>query len=175
MENSAQWEEKSLRPPWLSGKTITENDSWSNHADSCCSWLIGKCFYSSFLLFFFFWRGVDLVGLEGAGVASHWQPTFPCALCPQMRSGEMAANIARELAEHTRNHLYAGDIAYSVSAMVQLVNLLDVQLRNLTPGGKDSAARSLNKVRAARHVRRAFSWAWQHCGSHARGLGRRRQ
>lgn len=64
-----------------------------------------------------------------------------------MKSGEMAANIARELAEHTRNHLYAGDITYSVSAMVQLVNLLDVQLRNLTPGGKDSAARSLNKVR----------------------------
>lgn len=60
----------------------------------------------------------------------------------------MAANIARELAEHTRNHLYGGDIAYSVSAMVQLVNLLDVQLRNLTPGGKDSAARSLNKVSA---------------------------
>lgn len=33
--------------------------------------------------------------------------------------------------------------------MVQLVDLLDVQLRNLTPGGKDSAARSLNKVRNA--------------------------
>lgn len=30
--------------------------------------------------------------------------------------------------------------------MDQLVGLLDVQLRNLTPGGKDSAARSLNKV-----------------------------
>ncbi|TNM93918.1 hypothetical protein fugu_002094 [Takifugu bimaculatus] len=30
--------------------------------------------------------------------------------------------------------------------MVQLVDLLDVQLRNLTPGGKDSAARSLNKL-----------------------------
>lgn len=59
----------------------------------------------------------------------------------------MAANIARELAEHTKNHMYAGDITYSVSAMVQLVNLLDVQLRNLTPGGKDSAARSLNKVK----------------------------
>ncbi|KAL8202560.1 UNVERIFIED_CONTAM: hypothetical protein K2H54_018665 [Gekko kuhli] len=29
--------------------------------------------------------------------------------------------------------------------MDQLVGLLDVQLRNLTPGGKDSAARSLNK------------------------------
>jgi len=67
-----------------------------------------------------------------------------------MKSGEMAANIARELAEHTKNHLYAGDITYSVSAMVQLVNLLDVQLRNLTPGGKDSAARSLNKVKMER-------------------------
>ncbi|MED6254549.1 Adhesion G protein-coupled receptor L3 [Ataeniobius toweri] len=30
--------------------------------------------------------------------------------------------------------------------MIQLVDLLDVQLRNLTPGGKDSAARSLNKL-----------------------------
>lgn len=30
--------------------------------------------------------------------------------------------------------------------MAQLVELLDVQLRNLTPGGKDSAARSLTKV-----------------------------
>lgn len=34
--------------------------------------------------------------------------------------------------------------------MVQLVDLLDVQLRNLTPGGKDSAARSLNKVGGVR-------------------------
>ncbi|NXL76306.1 AGRL3 protein, partial [Leptocoma aspasia] len=85
-----------------------------------------------------------------------WEPQGPdlsnCSspwinhITQKMRSGEMAANIARELAEHTRNHLYAGDIAYSVSAMVQLVNLLDVQLRNLTPGGKDSAARSLNKA-----------------------------
>ena len=30
--------------------------------------------------------------------------------------------------------------------MGQLVELLDVQLRNLTPGGEDSAACSLNKV-----------------------------
>jgi hypothetical protein len=65
----------------------------------------------------------------------------------QLKSGETAANIARELAEQTRNHLNAGDITYSVRAMDQLVGLLDVQLRNLTPGGKDSAARSLNKVR----------------------------
>ncbi|XP_040338509.1 adhesion G protein-coupled receptor L3 isoform X25 [Herpailurus yagouaroundi] len=64
----------------------------------------------------------------------------------KLKSGETAANIARELAEQTRNHLNAGDISYSVRAMDQLVGLLDVQLRNLTPGGKDSAARSLNKA-----------------------------
>ncbi|XP_036271088.1 adhesion G protein-coupled receptor L3 isoform X11 [Pipistrellus kuhlii] len=64
----------------------------------------------------------------------------------KLKSGETAANIARELAEQTRNHLHAGDITYSVRAMDQLVGLLDVQLRNLTPGGKDSAARSLNKA-----------------------------
>ncbi|XP_010218340.1 PREDICTED: latrophilin-3 [Tinamus guttatus] len=74
----------------------------------------------------------------------------------KMRSGEMAANIARELAEHTRSHLYAGDITYSVAAMVQLVNLLDVQLRNLTPGGKDSAARSLNKLQKRERSCRAY-------------------
>nr|XP_044986134.1 adhesion G protein-coupled receptor L3 isoform X4 [Jaculus jaculus] len=64
----------------------------------------------------------------------------------KLKSGETAANIARELAEQTRNHLNAGDITYSVRAVDQLVGLLDVQLRNLTPGGKDSAARSLNKA-----------------------------
>ncbi|XP_073451171.1 adhesion G protein-coupled receptor L3 isoform X8 [Aquarana catesbeiana] len=64
----------------------------------------------------------------------------------KLKSLETAANIARELSEHTRGHLNAGDITYSVRAMDQLVDLLDVQLRNLTPGGKDSAARSLNKA-----------------------------
>lgn len=64
----------------------------------------------------------------------------------QIKGGETAAVIARELAEQTKRNLQAGDITYTVKAMVQLVDLLDVQLRNLTPGGKDSAARSLNKV-----------------------------
>ena len=64
----------------------------------------------------------------------------------QIKAGETAAVIARELAEQTKRNLQAGDITYTVKAMVQLVDLLDVQLRNLTPGGKDSAARSLNKV-----------------------------
>ncbi|NXJ82822.1 AGRL3 protein, partial [Trogon melanurus] len=95
-----------------------------------------------------------------------WEPQGPdlsnCSspwinhITQKMKSGEMAANIARELAEHTKNHLYAGDIAYSVSAMVQLVNLLDVQLRNLTPGGKDSAARSLNKLQKRERSCRAY-------------------
>lgn len=68
----------------------------------------------------------------------------------QIKAGETAAVIARELAEQTKRNLQAGDITYTVKAMVQLVDLLDVQLRNLTPGGKDSAARSLNKVRTHR-------------------------
>ncbi|CAJ0941107.1 unnamed protein product [Ranitomeya imitator] len=71
----------------------------------------------------------------------------PCPLGGLLlKSQETAANIARELSEHTRSRLNAGDITYSVRAMDQLVDLLDVQLRNLTPGGKDSAARSLNKI-----------------------------
>ncbi|KAM9717269.1 adhesion G protein-coupled receptor L3 isoform 26-T27 [Menidia menidia] len=64
----------------------------------------------------------------------------------KIKAGETAAVIARELAEQTKSNLHAGDITYTVKAMVQLVDLLDVQLRNLTPGGKDSAARSLNKA-----------------------------
>ncbi|KAM6221221.1 adhesion G protein-coupled receptor L3 isoform 23-T23 [Rhynchocyon petersi] len=74
----------------------------------------------------------------------------------KLKSGETAANIARELAEQTRNHLSAGDITYSVRAMDQLVGLLDVQLRNLTPGGKDSAARSLNKLQKRERSCRAY-------------------
>ncbi|XP_041115515.1 adhesion G protein-coupled receptor L3 [Polyodon spathula] len=64
----------------------------------------------------------------------------------KLKSGETAAIIARELSEHTKSRIHAGDITYSVKALDQLVDLLDVQLRNLTPGGKDSAARSLNKL-----------------------------
>lgn len=64
----------------------------------------------------------------------------------QLRSGETAAIVARELAEQTKGPLRPGDVPSTVRAMAQLVELLDVQLRNLTPGGKDSAARSLTKV-----------------------------
>ncbi|XP_041435733.1 adhesion G protein-coupled receptor L3 isoform X6 [Xenopus laevis] len=74
----------------------------------------------------------------------------------KLKSLETAANIARELAEHTKGHLNAGDITYSIRAMDQLVDLLDVQLRNLTPGGKDSAARSLNKLQKRERSCRAY-------------------
>ncbi|XP_029932411.1 adhesion G protein-coupled receptor L3 isoform X3 [Myripristis murdjan] len=90
------------------------------------------------------------------GPEGYWDPQGPdlsnCTspwvnlISQKIKAGETAAVIARELAEQTKSNLQAGDITYTVKAMVQLVDLLDVQLRNLTPGGKDSAARSLNKA-----------------------------
>ncbi|XP_056882533.1 adhesion G protein-coupled receptor L3-like isoform X9 [Takifugu flavidus] len=90
------------------------------------------------------------------GPDGYWDPQGPdfsnCTspwvnlISQKIKAGETAAVIARELAEQTKRNLQAGDITYTVKAMVQLVDLLDVQLRNLTPGGKDSAARSLNKL-----------------------------
>ncbi|XP_047437539.1 adhesion G protein-coupled receptor L3-like isoform X10 [Mugil cephalus] len=90
------------------------------------------------------------------GPEGYWNPQGPdfsnCTspwvnlISQKLKAGETAAVIARELAEQTKSNLQAGDITYTVKAMVQLVDLLDVQLRNLTPGGKDSAARSLNKL-----------------------------
>ncbi|XP_040925760.1 adhesion G protein-coupled receptor L3-like isoform X14 [Betta splendens] len=90
------------------------------------------------------------------GPEGYWDPQGPdfsnCTspwvnlINQKLKSKETAAVIARELAEQTKSNLQAGDITYTVKAMVQLVDLLDVQLRNLTPGGKDSAARSLNKA-----------------------------
>ncbi|XP_028284775.1 adhesion G protein-coupled receptor L3 isoform X3 [Parambassis ranga] len=90
------------------------------------------------------------------GPEGYWDPQGPdfsnCTspwvnvISQKLKTGETAAVIARELAEQTKSNLQAGDITYTVKAMVQLVDLLDVQLRNLTPGGKDSAARSLNKL-----------------------------
>ncbi|XP_029381710.1 adhesion G protein-coupled receptor L3 isoform X2 [Echeneis naucrates] len=90
------------------------------------------------------------------GPEGYWEPQGPdfsnCTspwvnlISQKLKAGETAAVIARELAEQTKTNLQAGDITYTVKAMVQLVDLLDVQLRNLTPGGKDSAARSLNKL-----------------------------
>uniref|UniRef100_A0A8C8SJ78 Adhesion G protein-coupled receptor L3 n=1 Tax=Pelusios castaneus TaxID=367368 RepID=A0A8C8SJ78_9SAUR len=94
----------------------------------------------------------DLQGPDLSNCSSPWVNH----ITQKLKSGETAANIARELAEQTKNHLNAGDITYSVRAMDQLVGLLDVQLRNLTPGGKDSAARSLNKLQKRERSCRAY-------------------
>ncbi|XP_039607042.1 adhesion G protein-coupled receptor L3 isoform X10 [Polypterus senegalus] len=67
-------------------------------------------------------------------------------IAQKLKAGDPAAIIARELSEQTKSQIHAGDITYTVKALDQVVDLLDIQLRNLTPGGKDSAARSLNKL-----------------------------
>uniref|UniRef100_A0A4W3J7G9 Adhesion G protein-coupled receptor L3 n=1 Tax=Callorhinchus milii TaxID=7868 RepID=A0A4W3J7G9_CALMI len=88
-----------------------------------------------------------------------WDPQGPdLSNCtsPWIRSGESAANLARELAEQTRRLIHAGDILFSVKFMEQLVDLLNMQLISLTPGGKDSAARSLNKLQKREHSCRAY-------------------
>ncbi|XP_018593474.1 adhesion G protein-coupled receptor L3 isoform X3 [Scleropages formosus] len=96
----------------------------------------------------------------------YWDPQGPdlsnCTspwvshITQKLKTGETAAIIARELSEQTKSHVHAGDVSYAVKAMGQLVDLLDVQLRNLTPGGKDSAARSLNKLQKRERSCRFF-------------------
>ncbi|XP_019733083.1 adhesion G protein-coupled receptor L3 isoform X3 [Hippocampus comes] len=99
---------------------------------------------------------IGVASYSCVGPEGYWDPQGPnftnCTspwvniISQKLKVGETAAVIARELAEQTKSNLQAGDITFTVRAMVQLVDLLDVQLRNLTPGGKDSAARSLNKL-----------------------------
>ncbi|XP_059374445.1 adhesion G protein-coupled receptor L3-like isoform X22 [Carassius carassius] len=84
----------------------------------------------------------DLQGPDLSNCSSTWVNIIN----QKIRAGEPAAIISRELSEQTKGHMHAGDITYTVWAMGHLIDLLDVQLRNLTPGGKDSAARSLNKA-----------------------------
>ncbi|GAA6099911.1 adhesion G protein-coupled receptor L3 isoform X1 [Tachysurus ichikawai] len=84
----------------------------------------------------------DLQGPDLSNCTSAWVNI----ISQKIRAGEPAAIVSRELSEQTKNRIHSGDITYTVRALGQLVDLLDVQLRNLTPGGKDSAARSLNKL-----------------------------
>ncbi|TRY85190.1 hypothetical protein DNTS_030946, partial [Danionella cerebrum] len=74
----------------------------------------------------------------------------------KIRLGEPAALISRELSEQTRQAVRPGDVRFTVRALGRLIDLLDVQLRNLTPGGKDSAARSLNKLQKRERSCRYF-------------------
>ncbi|XP_067353545.1 adhesion G protein-coupled receptor L3 isoform X8 [Channa argus] len=99
----------------------------------------------------------------------YWDPQGPdlsnCTspwvnhIMQKLRSGETAAIVARELAEQTKGLLRPGDVPSTVRAMAQLVELLDLQLRNLTPGGKDSAARSLTKLQKRERSCRFFTQA----------------
>ena len=64
---------------------------------------------------------------------------------PQIKSGENAANIASELARHTRGSIYAGDVSSSVKLMEQLLDILDAQLQALRPIERESAGKNYNK------------------------------
>ncbi|XP_062251857.1 adhesion G protein-coupled receptor L2 isoform X6 [Platichthys flesus] len=82
-------------------------------------------------------RGPDL-----SNCTSHWVNQ----VAQKIRSGENAANLANELAKHTKGPIYAGDVSSSVRLMEQLVDILDAQLQELRPSEKDSAGRSFNKA-----------------------------
>ena len=68
----------------------------------------------------------------------------------QIKSGENAANIASELARHTRGSTYAGDVSSSVKLMEQLLDILDAQLQALRPIERESAGKNYNKVGRSR-------------------------
>ena len=65
----------------------------------------------------------------------------------QIKSGENAANIAIELARHTRGPVYAGDVSSAVRLLEQLLDILDAQLQALRPLERESAGKNYNKVR----------------------------
>lgn len=71
---------------------------------------------------------------------------MPQSCLTQIKSGENAANIASELARHTRGSIYAGDVSSSVKLMEQLLDILDAQLQALRPIERESAGKNYNKV-----------------------------
>ncbi|XP_026201018.1 adhesion G protein-coupled receptor L2 isoform X4 [Anabas testudineus] len=81
-------------------------------------------------------------GPDLSNCTSHWVNQ----LAQKIRSGENAANLANELAKHTKGPIFAGDVSSSVRLMEQLVDILDAQLQELRPSEKDSAGRSFNKA-----------------------------
>ncbi|XP_063795062.1 adhesion G protein-coupled receptor L2 isoform X11 [Pseudophryne corroboree] len=92
-------------------------------------------------------KGPDL-----SNCTSHWVNQ----LAQKIRSGENAANLANELAKHTKNAVFAGDVSSSVRLMEQLVDILDAQLQELKPSEKDSVGRSYNKLQKREKTCRAY-------------------
>ncbi|CAI9534620.1 unnamed protein product [Staurois parvus] len=64
----------------------------------------------------------------------------------KIKSGENAANIAGELARHTRGQIYAGDVTSTVRLLEQLVDILDAQLQALRPIERESAGKNYNRM-----------------------------
>ncbi|MEQ2270738.1 Adhesion G protein-coupled receptor L2, partial [Xenotaenia resolanae] len=92
-------------------------------------------------------KGPDL-----SNCTSHWVNQ----LAQKIRSGENAANLANELAKHTKGPIFAGDVSSSVRLMEQLVDILDAQLQEYRPSEKDSAGRSFNKLQKRERTCRAY-------------------
>ncbi|MGH0154611.1 UNVERIFIED_CONTAM: hypothetical protein FKN15_036119, partial [Acipenser sinensis] len=84
----------------------------------------------------------NIKGPDLSNCTSHWVNQ----VAQKIRSGENAANLANELAKHTKGPIFAGDVSSSVRLMEQLVDILDAQLQELKPSEKDSAGRSFNKA-----------------------------
>uniref|UniRef100_A0AAR2M3B4 Adhesion G protein-coupled receptor L2 n=1 Tax=Pygocentrus nattereri TaxID=42514 RepID=A0AAR2M3B4_PYGNA len=82
-------------------------------------------------------KGPDL-----SNCTSHWVNQ----VAQKIRSGENAANLANELAKHTKGPIFPGDISSTMRLMEQLVDILDAQLQELRPSEKDSTGRSFNKA-----------------------------
>lgn len=72
-------------------------------------------------------------------------------MAQKIKSGENAANIAGELARHTRGPIFAGDVSSSVRLLEQLLDILDAQLQALRPVERESAGKNYNKVALGPH------------------------
>uniref|UniRef100_A0A8C1E3K4 Adhesion G protein-coupled receptor L2 n=1 Tax=Cyprinus carpio carpio TaxID=630221 RepID=A0A8C1E3K4_CYPCA len=92
-------------------------------------------------------KGPDL-----SNCTSHWVNQ----VAQKIRSGENAANLANELAKHTKGAIFAGDISSTMRLMEQLVDILDAQLQELRPSEKDSTGRSFNKLQKRERTCRAY-------------------
>ncbi|XP_034044763.1 adhesion G protein-coupled receptor L1-like isoform X2 [Thalassophryne amazonica] len=77
-------------------------------------------------------------------------------IAQKIKSGENAANIARELVSLTRGRIYAGDVSMSVKLVEQLLENLDSQLQALKPANKEPAARNYNKLQKRESTCRAY-------------------
>ncbi|XP_048107730.1 adhesion G protein-coupled receptor L2 isoform X32 [Alosa alosa] len=92
-------------------------------------------------------KGPDL-----SNCTSHWVNQ----VAQKIRSGENAANLANELAKHTKGPIFAGDVSSTMRLMEQLVDILDAQLQELRPSEKDTAGRSFNKLQKRERTCRAY-------------------